>query len=334
MRVFLTGGTGLLGSHVADLLVREKHEVVALCRRGADTTFLESLGCRLLAGDVTDAAASLVPLMDGCSHLVHGAALVYTGGDWEAIRRVNVEGTRNVLGAAARASVSHAVHISSVAVYGTVAGTVDERSPVDTPIPAADYYARSKREAERVARSVEREAGLPVAVLRPSAVYGERDRLMTQRIARMLRGPVAFLLGSGRNTIPTVYAGNVAEAVLLALAAGRGGATYDVGMDHPLTQRALLEGIAEGLGHRPVLIPVPSTAVRTGADILEALGMKAPGAAHLPLGRVVRLALGENPYPSVAIREALGWRPSHRHEDALRRAGRWLKEHPEGPRPA
>ncbi|NJD18930.1 MAG: NAD-dependent epimerase/dehydratase family protein [Gemmatimonadetes bacterium] len=326
MRVFLTGGTGLLGSHIAALLVREGHEVVALCRRGADAAFLESVGCGLATGDVTDASSSLEPLMGGCCHVVHGAALVYTGGDWEAIRRVNVDGTRNVLEAAARASVSHVVHISSVAVYGTVEGRADERSPVDTPIPAADYYARSKREAERVARGVEREEGLPVTVLRPSAVYGERDRLMTQRIARMLRGPVSFLLGSGRNTIPTVYAGNVAEAVLLALAAGRGGATYDVGLDHPLTQRALLEGIAEGLGHRPVLLPVPAAAVRVAADVLQALGMKAPGAPHLPLGRVARLALGENPYRSRAIREELGWNPSTRHEDALPRAGRWLRE--------
>jgi nucleoside-diphosphate-sugar epimerase len=334
MRVFLTGGTGLLGSHTAALLLQEGHEVVALCRCGTDTAFLESVGCTVAAGDVTDGAAAIEPLVRGCSHVIHGAALVYSGEGWPAIRRVNVEGTRNVLEAAARASVNHVVHFSSVAVYGTVEGEVDERSPVDTPIPASDLYARSKREAEGVARAVEATTGMPVTVLRPSAVYGERDRLMTQRIARMLRGPVSFLLGPGGNTIPTVYAGNVAEAVLLALGARRGGATYDVGMDHPLTQRDLLEGIAEGLGRRPALIPVPASMVRLGADILQAVGMKAPGAAHLPLGRVVRLALGENPYRSRTIREELGWRPSHRHEDALRRAGRWLKEHRQGSRPA
>lgn len=334
MRVFLTGGTGLIGSHTAALLAEEGHEVVALCRHGADTSYLESVGCRVVAGDVTDSDVTLEPLMRGCSQVVHGAALVYSGGDWPAIRRVNVEGARNVLQAAARAGLSRAVHISSVAVYGTVAGEVDERSPTDTAIPAMDLYARSKREAEKAARAVEADTGMPVTVLRPSAVYGERDRLMTQRIARMLKGPVSFLLGHGGNTIPTVYAGNVAQAILLALGTRRGGGTYDVGMDHPLTQRALLEGIGEGLGHRPVLVPIPAGLVRAGGDMLQALGMKAPGAAHLPLGRVVRLALGENPYPSRAAREELGWSPRHRHEDALPRAGRWLKEHARGSRPA
>jgi nucleoside-diphosphate-sugar epimerase len=334
MRVFLTGGTGLIGSHTAALLVERGHDVVALCRSGSDTTFLRGLGCAVAQGDVTDGADALAPRVHGCSHIVHGAALVYAGDDWPSIRRVNVEGTRSVLEAAARAGVTRAVHLSSVAVYGTVEGEADERTPVDTPLPHDDYYARSKREAELEARAVEGRWGLAVTVLRPSAVYGERDRLTTQRIARMLRGPVSFLLGPGFNTIPMVYAGNVAEAVLLALEAGRAGATYDVAMDHPLTQRALLEGIAAGLGRKARLAPLPSGLVLPVATALQALGMRTPGSKHLPLVRVVRLALGENPFPSRAIREELGWHPSHRHEDALRRAGRWLKEDREGKPPA
>lgn len=327
MNVFVTGGTGLLGTHAAALLRQGGHRVRALCRPSADATHLEAMGCAVARGDVTGPAGALVPLMRGCSHLLHGAALVYTGGEWDRIRSVNADGTGNVMRAAAQAGVGHAVHLSSVAVYGTVDGPTDEDAPTDRPIPETDYYARSKREAETAARSVEEALGFPLTVLRPSAVYGEWDRLMTQRIARMVRGPAAFLLGPGDNTIPAVYAGNVAEAVLLALAAGRGGATYNVGMDHPLTQRQLLEGIAEGMGHSPWFVPIPSGIVRVGADLLQALGVPAPGAPHLPLGRVVRLALGANPYRSERIRSELGWAPSHGHQDALVRAGAWLREH-------
>lgn len=327
MRAFLTGGSGLLGSHLAAHLREQGHVVVALRRPESDTRFLRDIGCDLVDGDVRAAPATLAALMDGCTHLVHAAGLVYAGGSWPAIHAVNVEGTRNVLEAAASAGIGHAVHISSVTVYGTVERPVDETSPIDTDIPTSDLYARSKREGEQVARSVEAQRGLPVTVLRPSAVYGERDRLMALRIASMVRWPVAIVLGSGGNTIPTVYAGNVAVAIRLAMEAGRDATTYDVGLDYPLTQRALLEGIARGMGRSPFLVSLPAALVRTGADVLGRLGVSAPGVEHLPLGRVARLAMGENPFPSRRIREELKWAPPHRHEDALVRTGRWLREH-------
>jgi len=327
MRVYLTGATGLIGSHTAAHLREEGHEVVALCRRGSDTGFLRGLGCAVVEGDVRDPAEQLAPSMSRCTHVLHAAALVYAGGSWSKVREVNVEGTRHVLAAAATAGVGHAVHVSSVAVYGTVDGPVDEDSPTDRDLPERDLYARSKREAEAVARNIEAEEGLPVTILRPAAVYGERDRLMAVRIARILRRPVAFLLGPGDNTLPALYAGNVATAATLALEAARGGTTYLVGQDHPLTQRALLEGLGVGLGRSPVLVRVPATLVRVGAGVLQKVGVSAPGAEHLPLARVARLALSENPYGSERIRRELGWDPPHRHEDALERTGRWLLEH-------
>lgn len=327
MRVFLTGGSGLLGSHIAALLRDGGHDVVALCRPDTRTSHLVALGCQIALGDVRDPADVLSPAMRACTHVVHGAALVYAGGSWPKVRAVNVEGTANVLGGAAQAGVGHAVHISSVAVYGPVDGPVDETHPITTPIPPTDLYARSKREAEVEARRVEKEHGLPVAILRPSAVYGEHDRFMAPRIARMVRRPVAFLLGDGGNTIPAVYAGNVAVAVSLALASGLGGATFDVGMDHPLTQRTLLRELATGMGRKPRLVPIPAGLVRAAAVVLERMGVSAPGAQHLPLGRVVRLALGENPYPSASIRERLGWSPPYGNQEALRRTGRWMKDY-------
>jgi nucleoside-diphosphate-sugar epimerase len=240
-----------------------------------------------------------------------------------------VEGTRHVLEAAVQAGVRHAVHLSSVAVFGTVDEPVGEDAPTDGPISKTDLYARSKREAEAVARAVEAEGDLAVTVLRPSAVYGERDRLLTVRLARVVRRRVAFLLGPGGNTLPVVYAGNVAAAAVLALEAGRGGATFMLGMDHPITQRGLLEGLASGMGAAPLLVSIPAAAVRAVAAVLQRLAVSAPGTGHVPLGRVARLALGENPYSSERIRRELGWAPLHRHEDALDRTGAWFSRHPE-----
>ena len=327
MRVFLTGGTGLLGSHLAADLREHDHEVVALHRRDADTLFLEERRCELVVGDTRDEADRLAEAMQGCTHVAHSAGLVYASGEWPKIRAVNVDGTRNVLTAAVRAGVHHAVHVSSVAVYGTVDGPVDEASSTDTDLPPGDLYARSKREGEEVARGIERKRGLPVTIVRPAAVYGERDRLMAPAIAKLLRLPLVPLFGPATNTLPVVYAGNVAVAIRLALEAGRGDTTYDIGLDHPLTQRELFELLAAGMEVSPRFVSLPAGLVRGSGRLLGRVGLETPGAKHLPLERLTRLALGENPYPSERVRQDLGWAPPHHHAEALWRTGRWVADH-------
>jgi nucleoside-diphosphate-sugar epimerase len=219
------------------------------------------------------------------------------------------------------------VHLSSVAVYGTVPGPIDERTPIDSDLPRADLYARSKREAEEVVRGIEQKRGLPVTILRPSAVYGERDRLLGPALVNILRLPIVPLFGPATNALPIVYAGNVAAAVRLALEASRGTTTYDVGFDGPLTQRDLFGALATGMGMAPRFASIPAWLVRGGGELLARLGVKTPGAAHLAIDRVTHLALSENPYPSALIRSELGWKPPHPHGEALERTGRWLAAH-------
>jgi len=327
MRVFLTGGTGLLGSHLAQELRSHGHEVVALHRRTADTFVLEESECELVEGDIRDDAETLAPLMAGCSHVVHAAALVYAGGAWPKVRAVNVDGTRNVFTAARLVGAEHGLHVSSVAVYGSVTRPVDETSPTDSDLPPNDLYARSKREAEEVVRGIEEKRGFPVTILRPSAVYGERDRLMAPAIRDILKMPLVPLFGRADNALPVVYAGNVAIATRVALEAAKPSATYNVGLDHPLTQRELMEWMAIGLGISPRFVTLPAPVVRGVGEILARLGVKTPGAQHLPINRLTQLALSQNPYPSLRIRSELGWAPTHEHRPALERTGRWLLHH-------
>lgn len=327
MRVFLTGGTGLLGSHLAAELRACGHEVVALHRRGADTRFLEELGCTLAEGDVRDEPEGIAELMRGCTHVAHSAGVVYAGGEWPKVRAVNVDGTRNVLTAARLVDATHTVHVSSVAVYGPIEGPVDERTPIDTDLLPGDLYARSKREAEEVARGIEAKRGFPVTILRPAAVYGERDRLMAPALRDILSLPLVPLFGAATNVLPVVYAGNVAVATRLALEAAKPATAYDVGLDHALTQRELMDWLADGLGLSPRFVTLPAPIVRGVGEILARLGVRTPGAKHLPVNRFTQLALSENPYTSGRIRAELGWAPPYEHEAALQRTGRWLLHH-------
>ena len=181
-------------------------------------------------------------------------------------------------------------------------------------------------DTERVAAAVSREVGLDLTVIRPAAVYGERDRLLAPRVAALTRLPLIPILGTGAKTVPVVYAGNVADAVLLALDRGGAGRAYNVAADHPLTQEGLLRGMAAALGRRVRTVHVPAAAVRAAARVARTVGARVPGVGSLPLERVAHLALGDNPYGSRRIREELGWEPPFSHEEGLARTAAWLRE--------
>lgn len=327
MKVFLTGGTGLIGSHLAERLRARGDEVVCLQREGSDTGFLDSLGCDVVRGDVRDEVERISAAASGCDVVVHAAALVYAGLPWETIHAVNVDGTRRVLEAASRAGVPRAVHVSSVATYGSRTGRVDESTSTSTPIPASDFYARSKREAETAARAVAEAHGLPLTIVRPSAIYGPRDRLFAPILARLARLPLIPVFGSGRTSLPVVYAGNVAHAIERVLdRPGDGGEVriYNVSRDHPIGTRELIGGFAAGLGTRARFLPIPASIVVGGAHLIARLGGILPVARDLPVVRAAKLTTEPNPYRTERIRDELGWEPPFTHEEGIRATTRWL----------
>ena len=278
----------------------------------------------LSEGDIGDEPGRLAERMEGCRWAVHCAARVYSGRDWSAVRAVNVEGTRNTLEAAARAGISHAVHVSSVAVYGQTTGPMDGSAPLEGTIPPDNLYGRSKRLAEEAASEIHESGRMQVTIVRPGVVYGERDRLFAPLLARVLRLPVVPVMGRGDNTVPVVYAGNVAAGVASALDGRGSGGAFNLAVDFPLTQRELLEGLARGLGCSPRLVSVPAVLVRAAGILADGVRVLVPRAAGLSGARAARLGLGENPFPSRRAREQLGWRPSVPHESALHGTGRWL----------
>lgn len=319
----MTGASGLIGSHVAEQLRASAVRVIALQRRGSDTSFLTDIGCEIVEGDVRDSAQTLTSKVSSAEAVVHAAALVYSPASRTEVREVNVEGTRNVILAAALAGAAHVVHISSIAVYGSVVGVAHEGVPLDSPLRAGNTYGRSKRDGERVARAVGLEENITVTTVRPAAVYGERDRLFSPKLGRLAKLPVIPMLGPGTNRLPVVYAGNVARAIMTLLSGKGRGDTFNLSEDYPLTQRELLQGFARGLGRDPRLFPIPAALIRVGANITSWLGASLPGLKGLSLQRVASLGLGDSPYPADHARQVLNWTDHVPHEEALRRTAQW-----------
>lgn len=327
MRVFLTGGTGLLGSHIADRLAASGHAVVALVRPMSDRRFLEGLRAELVEGDLL-APESYRAALVGCDAIVHAAALVVDPAGWEAYRRVNAEGTRVVLEAAAAAGVRRALHVSTVAVYGAVAvrrRRITEEAPTDTPLPEGEVYARSKRMAEEIAWRLHREDALDVRVIRPCLNYGERDRIVLPRLDRYLRMPVTPIVGRGTSPLPVVYAGNVADGAVLALTRPEAfGRAYNLASDFAVTQIEFLSMVAQALGLRPRFVRIPYSAAYALARFIELAPVSGRAGRRVRLTRRSIALMGRsNPFVSDRARRELGWSPRVPPAEAIRRSVAW-----------
>ena len=327
-RIYLTGGTGLIGSHVAALLRARGDDVVALVRPTSDTRHLAGLGCALVTGDVLDPVEAQAARMRGCDALIHAAARVFLGGSRETFLRENVDGTRRVLEAAAR-TAPRVVHLSSVAVYSGL--------PLDVPLvedrwteadPARqNAYAASKHLSERAAWEIHDGGDIRLTTLRPSVVYGERDRAAVPIMVRYATLPVVPLLGGGRVRLPLVYAGNVARGVVAALdrpsAVGR---AYNLALDEPVHARDLVRWIGEELGRPRPAVRIPAALPRALARGFELVGAILPFARRSGLRRALRSLVLENPYDSSRARLELGWSGHTPHREAVRRTMAWWRD--------
>lgn len=327
MTVLVTGGAGLVGTHVLDALRARGQRPRALARERSRAV-VESLGAEAVVGDVTD-ASSWQRASEGVDAIIHAAALVASHESYEEFMRVNVGGTRLAIETARRTG-ARLVHISSVAVYGraavyaAAARGVAEDYPFQ-PLPRRDFYARSKRAAEQLLQQEAVRGDLAVIAIRPNVIYGEHDQLFTRRVIANLSWRFLPQIGPGTNHLSCVYAGNVASAILAALDAPAqpGFRAYNVTCDAPplLTHREFFETFAEALGVRPLRLPVPAPLIRIGVAVWSVLMRLVMPGRYTALGNsAMSFVLGENPYSTNRIRSDLGWTPPFDTRAAILRA--------------
>jgi len=329
--VLVTGGSGLVGSHVLEAL-RSRGEPVRALVRSESRALVEAFGAEPVIGDVTD-AETWRRAAAGVRGIVHAAALVAHRAPFEAFERVNVGGTRLATEAARRAG-ARLIHVSTVAVYGrSVAYTAGRHGVAEDlpfqPLPTRDFYARTKRMAEAVVQEEAARGGLSVTALRPNVIYGERDRLFTPRVIATLRRGLVPQIGPGTNHLSCVYAGNVASAVVAALDAPprEGFRAYNVTQDAPplLTQREFLAAFAEALGVRLRRIPIPILLARVAAELWSWVQRSLrPGRYAGLAGAAVWFLVGENPFVAERIRVELGWTPPFDARAAIQRSVTWF----------
>lgn len=227
--VFLTGATGFIGSAVLERLVASgKSGIVCLVRSPEEARQSHSGGVRYVRGDINDSSTYSDALAE-CDAVVHMAAATGTARESE-LRRVNVDGTRELLAACKRAGIKHFVFMSSIAAAAD--------DSIDYP------YARTKIDAE----SLVRDSGLEHTIVRPTIVLSERGGNWTM-LRKLACLPVVPLFGGGTARVQPVDLADVARGVELILdGIAKGTAMIEIGGPEVLTFADFLRRIRKACG--------------------------------------------------------------------------------------
>ena len=322
MTTLLTGATGFIGAAVLRSLIEAGHRVRALVRPNSARRNLSGIDCEIVIGDLME-PESLRRAVRGCEALFHVAADYRLWvRDREKMNRVNIQGTVDLIQAAAAAGVSRIVYTSSVATLRLR----DDGLPADEESQAElcdiiGAYKQSKFLAEREVRTLVADARTAVVTVKPTAPFGPGDVKPTPT------GRVVIEAASGRmpayvNTgLNVVHVHDVGAGHLLAYRKGIPGESYILGGENR-TLQWVLETVAELTGQRPPRIRLPHWFVTPLAYVSEGITrMKGSGEPRITVDGVrmarklmyfssekARRELGYSPRPAIeALRDAIEW---------------------------
>ncbi len=265
-RVFLTGGSGLIGGALATRLVERGDELVALARSDAAQRALAERGARVVRGDTLDEEA-LASGMSGCELVYHVAGVnTLCPSDPAHLFHVNVRGAETAVRAAARAGVTRVVLTSSAAALGEAEGSVGSES---SPHRGSylSVYERSKHEGELAAFTAARQAGIELVSINPSSVQGPGRAGGTGRIM------IAYLNGRLKafvdTTISLVDIADCVEGHLLGAERGVPGERYVLN-GAILSAREALDTVEELSGVRNRVRFLPPFMAGVAGGLVEA----------------------------------------------------------------
>ena len=269
IKIFVTGANGFLGSHLTDRLLERGAEVHVLVRKSSSLRWLLGKKVHYHYGDIAAHSKGLQEGLEGAGQVFHVAGVIrarYPRTYYE----VNATGTANLLETCLRVnpSVKRVVVVTSIASHGP--------NPNDSPMTEEDEchpltdYGKSKRDAELIAlRFRDR---LPVAIVRPPAIYGPRDE-QVYYFFRMLKKGVAILPGWGRRVLNLAHVQDVVTGLLLAAEHPKApGEVFFVGEDRNYDWEEAADILARAVRRTGVIkVRVPKPLVYGIAGVAEAI---------------------------------------------------------------
>ncbi len=317
-KVLVTGGTGLVGSHVVDALLEARLTVRCTVRATSKLRWLDGKAVELVEADLT--GGELGKAVSGVDGVVHCAGL--TRGSRRELMAANHEGTRALLAACGETGQRvRFVFCSSQAAVGP--GRPDRpREVTDPPAPVSDY-GRSKLAAEEEVLGYSDR--LEVAILRPVGVYGPRDEDTLPYFKMASRG---FLVAPGlrERLVQLVHVRDVAHAMLKALQRAEAvGRTYFVAHPEVVSWRRMTAAMTQALGRRAVTVRLPSALVGAAGTISELIG-GGRRTGQLDRRRARDMAVRAWTCDVDRTIQELDWSPAYDIEEGFRDSAEWYRK--------
>lgn len=272
VKVLVTGGTGFIGTHLVDELVKRGEEVRSLVRKTSNVRHLKKSGVELVYGDITnmDSLKKAVKGIDVVYHLVGGGSVSTISKEgYLKLRNLNVTGTKNLLKACSSSNIRKFLLFSSVAAIGFIKDVaVDENTACKPEIP----HELVKYESEQVALKYCKKNKIALVIIRPTLVYGPRDvKSEILKMCKLIKKHIFPIIGKGDNVVPMVYVENLIQATILA--GERESNTNEIyiitDQEHPMNE--IVYTIAKELNIKLWGVHVPILLAKIGVGLIESL---------------------------------------------------------------
>jgi nucleoside-diphosphate-sugar epimerase len=325
MRVLITGGTGFIGSRLALKCLEKNDEVRILAQENTDAEIenrklIEKAGAAIISGTVTD-KVKVAESVQGIDIVYHLAAIQHEMNIPDKVFwDVNVTGTKNVLEASVESGVKRFVHGSTIGVYGSMEGEINEGSPCNPD----NVYGITKLEGERLAFSFREK--VPLVIIRISEVYGPADRRLL-KLFNGIKKNVFFVIGSGNNLHHLIYVDDLIKGFFLAAENEKElGQVFVLSGKNPITTGEMVKTIADELGVSLPKVRLPLMPFLLAATVMEAtlrpLGIQPP--LHRRRMDFFRKSFNFSPKKS---REMLGFEPGYSFRQGVAQTIKWYEAH-------
>lgn len=329
-KILITGADGFIGSHLVELLLKENispHNLRLFIEEKSSSTNLPNLPFDIVKGDIRDKKI-VTKAMEGVTTIFHLAAITSFASDtYDDYKAINVEGTQHLLDACKGKNIQKFVLFSSIAVFGLPAWTGDIRNWDEThPKTFSDIYGKSKWEAEERVIEAHKKWKIPYTIVRPSSVYGPRDKGQLYGLYKTIKNRQFFMIGSGENKMHFVFVKDLVKGVRQAQLSKSKASDYILAGKEPVAFKDVVKFVAQSINAPLPRFGVGKNVALMLSYVMDSLG-KFIGVKSPLFPSRVKVMTTNYYYKIDKARKEINYNPKTSFEEGSKITGKWYLEH-------